>query len=229
MTMVLVVDDEKQIRSNLREFLEKQGYIVKEAATGQEALDKFAFLQPDIILLDIMLPKMSGFDVLKQLRKISHVPIIMLTAKNEEVDKLIGLEIGADDYITKPFSLREVEARIKAILRRNNLKNAPPEKETIHFANLVIHVEKRQVFINEKPIDLTPSEFAILLTLARNPERPFSRLQLLNAALGENYAGYERSIDTHVSNLRKKIEEISPETDFIQTVYGIGYKFGVEK
>lgn len=229
MTMVLVVDDEKQIRSNLREFLEKQGYIVKEAATGQEALDKFAFLQPDIILLDIMLPKMSGFDVLKQLRKISHVPIIMLTAKNEEVDKLIGLEIGADDYITKPFSLREVEARIKAILRRNNLKNAPPEEETIHFANLVIHVEKRQVFINEKPIDLTPSEFAILLTLARNPERPFSRLQLLNAALGENYAGYERSIDTHVSNLRKKIEEISPEADFIQTVYGIGYKFGVEK
>ena len=226
--LILVVDDEGKIRETIAQFLKEQGYLVEMAANGREALEMLKSKKPDLILLDLMLPGIGGLEVCKQIRKESQVPIIMLTAKGEEIDKLIGLELGADDYITKPFSLREVEARMKAVLRRTNSSLTEIEKEEILiFKYLEIHPEIREVLVNGKLIELTPSEYAILLTLARSPGRPFSRLQLLNSTWGESYAGYERAIDTHVSNLRKKIETDPHEPIFIQTVYGIGYKFGV--
>ncbi|MFZ5945328.1 MAG: response regulator transcription factor [Bacillota bacterium] len=227
-TLILVVDDEEQIREAISDFLTGEGYLVEKAKDGAEALAKFKERIPDLILLDLMLPQINGFDVCKEIRKTSQVPIIMLTAKGQEVDKLIGLEVGADDYITKPFSLREVEARMKAVLRRT--KNVPAElnnKAVLRFKYLEINTDTRQVFVKGNAIELTPSEYAILITLSRSPGRPFSRLQLLNSTWGESYAGYERAIDTHISNLRKKIEEDPHEPIFIQTVYGIGYKFGV--
>jgi len=227
--LILVVDDEEQIRETVAQFLEKEGYRIRKAANGQEALEKFNNKIPDLILLDLMLPRITGFDVCKEIRKTSQVPIIMLTAKGEEIDKLIGLELGADDYITKPFSLREVEARIKAVLRRTQGVSQEQKEEKLNFNGLEINTNKREVLVKGQLIELTPSEYAILITLAKSPGRPFSRLQLLNATLGESYAGYERAIDTHVSNLRKKIEDNPQEPVYIQTVYGIGYKFGVKK
>jgi len=226
--LILVVDDESKIRETIAQFLKEQGYQVEIALNGKEALEMFRKKKPDLILLDLMLPQVSGIEVCKEIRKGSQVPIIMLTAKGDEIDKLIGLELGADDYITKPFSLREVEARMKAVLRRANSSPAELKKEEmLIFKYLEIHPEIREVLVKGKLIELTPSEYAILLTLARSPGRPFSRLQLLNSTWGESYAGYERAIDTHISNLRKKIEEDPHEPTFIQTVYGIGYKFGV--
>jgi len=227
--LILVLDDEEQIRETVAQFLEKEGYRIRKAANGQEALEKFNNKIPDLILLDLMLPRITGFDVCKEIRKTSQVPIIMLTAKGEEIDKLIGLELGADDYITKPFSLREVEARIKAVLRRTQGVSQEQKEEKLNFNGLEINTNKREVLVKGQLIELTPSEYAILITLAISPGRPFSRLQLLNATLGESYAGYERAIDTHVSNLRKKIEDNPQEPVYIQTVYGIGYKFGVKK
>ncbi|MDK2822232.1 MAG: hypothetical protein PWQ67_54 [Clostridia bacterium] len=229
-TLVLVVEDEVKIRETLAQFLEKQGYLVEKAANGKEAIEKNSTKKPDLILLDLMLPEINGLEVCKEIRKNSYVPIIMVTAKGEEIDKLIGLELGADDYITKPFSLREVEARIKAVLRRTKVNQGQNEtEEVLRFKYLEIKTQTREVIVKGNLIDLTPSEYAILLTLARSPGRPFSRLQLLNATWGESYAGYERAIDTHISNLRKKIEEDPHEPVFIQTVYGIGYKFGVNQ
>ncbi|MGI6226715.1 MAG: response regulator transcription factor [Peptococcales bacterium] len=226
-TKVLVVDDEKKIRETLADFLLNQGYQVEIAEDGKTTLELFKMKHFDLILLDLMLPKINGIEVCKEIRKESEIPIIMVTAKDEEIDKLIGLELGADDYITKPFSLREVEARMKAVLRRTK-GTAIKEKEIIlKFRDLEIRPDTREVLIKEQLIELTPSEYAILLTLAQSPGRPFSRLQLLNSTWGESYAGYERAIDTHVSNLRKKIEEKPQEPSYIQTVYGIGYKFGV--
>jgi len=227
-TLVLVVDDEEQIRETVAGFLKGQGYQTEVAEDGKSALALFKSKRPDLILLDLMLPQVSGIDVCKEIRKESQVPIIMLTAKGDEIDKLIGLELGADDYITKPFSLREVEARMKAVLRRTKgNRNGREKEEVLKFRYLEIRPENREVLVNGELIELTPSEYTILLTLAKSPGRPFSRLQLLNSTWGESYAGYERAIDTHVSNLRKKIEENPHEPLFIQTVYGIGYKFGV--
>lgn len=227
-TLILVVDDEQKIRETVASFLEDQGYQTVLAEDGKSALEIYKSKNPDLILLDLMLPQLSGIEVCKEIRKFSQVPIIMLTAKSDEVDKLIGLELGADDYITKPFSLREIEARIKAILRRVKGNSAKDTKEKVlQFKYLEIRPDTREVLVKGEIIELTPSEYAILLTLAKSPGRPFSRLQLLNATWGESYAGYERAIDTHISNLRKKIEETPHAPIFIQTVYGIGYKFGV--
>ncbi|MBR6755512.1 MAG: response regulator transcription factor, partial [Peptococcaceae bacterium] len=160
------------------------------------------------------------------IRQTSDVPIIMATARDEEIDKLLGLELGADDYITKPFSLRELKARIKAVLRRTKSGPSKPEEEKLVFGPLEIDLDRRSVTLEGKLLELTPSEYAILITLAQNVGRPYSRLQLLNATLGESYAGYERAIDTHVSNLRKKVEPNPQKPIFILTVYGLGYKFG---
>lgn len=174
-----------------------------------------------------MLPKVDGLEVCKHIRRNSDVPIIMVTARDEEIDKLLGLELGADDYITKPFSLRELKARIKAVLRRTksgSVKGAADE--VLSFGTLEVDLGRREVKQQGKIIDLTPSEYAILITLCQNIGRPYSRLQLLNATLGESYAGYERAIDTHVSNLRKKIEPNPQKPVYILTVYGLGYKFG---
>lgn len=224
--LILIVEDEANIRANIADYLEAEGYATAEAQDGEEAMAIFDEVNPDLVILDLMLPKADGLEVCKYIRRKSTVPIIMATARNEEIDKLLGLELGADDYITKPFSLRELKARIKAVLRRTKANPAAAGEEKIAFGPLEINHDRREVRMNDKVMDLTPSEYAILTTLCQNVGRPYSRLQLLNATLGESYAGYERAIDTHVSNLRKKIEPNPQKPIFILTVYGLGYKFG---
>lgn len=226
---ILVVEDENNIRANIVAFLESEGFDIIQAQDGEDALKQFAEKCPDLVILDLMLPKVDGLEVCKQIRRDSDVPIIMVTARDEEIDKLLGLELGADDYITKPFSLRELKARIKAVLRRtksNTTKDDDGEEEILTLGYLEINLDRREVKKAGTVIDLTPSEYAILTTLCQNVGRPYSRLQLLNATLGESYAGYERAIDTHVSNLRKKIEPNPQRPVYILTVYGLGYKFG---
>ena len=223
----MVVEDEDNIRANVAEFLQTEGYDTVLAKDGEEALRFFEQQQPDLVILDLMLPKVDGLEVCKKLRQHSAVPIIMVTARNEEIDKLLGLELGADDYITKPFSLRELKARIKAVLRRTKVNPSQANtEEKLIFGKLEVNLDRREVRVGGKVVDLTPSEYAILTTLCQNIGRPYSRLQLLNATLGESYAGYERAIDTHVSKLRKKIEENPQKPFYILTVYGLGYKFG---
>ena len=222
---IMLVEDETSIREIMAEFLAEEGFEILQAADGLEALEVFRENQPDLIILDLMLPKLDGLEVCKAIRQKSNVPIIMVTARDEEIDKLLGLELGADDYITKPFSLREMKARIKAVLRRTGFQGST-EEHKISFGALEINTDRREVRMNNKIIELTPSEYAILTTLSQNVGRPYSRLQLLNATLGESYAGYERAIDTHVSNLRKKIEPNPQKPIYILTVYGLGYKFG---
>ena len=222
---IMLVEDETSIRETMAEYLAEEGFEILQAADGLEALEVFRENQPDLIILDLMLPKLDGLEVCKAIRQKSNVPIIMVTARDEEIDKLLGLELGADDYITKPFSLREMKARIKAVLRRTGFQGST-EEHKISFGALEINTDRREVRMNNKIIELTPSEYAILTTLSQNVGRPYSRLQLLNATLGESYAGYERAIDTHVSNLRKKIEPNPQKPIYILTVYGLGYKFG---
>ncbi|MFM9414287.1 response regulator transcription factor [Peptococcus simiae] len=222
---LLVVEDEENIRQNITDYFIDQGYKVVEARDGEEALTLFDAEKPDLVILDLMLPKLDGIDVCKTIRKEHTTPIIMVTARSEEIDKLLGLELGADDYITKPFSLRELNARVKAVFRRSR-PVADHLEDVRVFGPLKINLDRREVRYNDETVDLTPSEYAILITLSENVGRPYSRLQLLTATLGESYAGYERAIDTHVSNLRKKIEPNPQKPIFIQTVYGLGYKFG---
>ncbi|MBQ2994668.1 MAG: response regulator transcription factor [Peptococcaceae bacterium] len=224
---ILVVEDESNIRANIVAFLEAEGFDTIQAKDGEEALYLFGERTPTLVILDLMLPKVDGLEVCKQIRRSSDVPIIMVTARDEEIDKLLGLELGADDYITKPFSLRELKARIKAVLRRTKAGGVKEEEEEIlTLGCLEVNLDRREVKKDGITIDLTPSEYAILTTLCQNIGRPYSRLQLLNATLGESYAGYERAIDTHVSNLRKKIEPNPQKPVYILTVYGLGYKFG---
>jgi len=222
---ILLVEDENNIRTTTAEFLREENYHIIEAADGEEALELFEESKPMLVILDLMLPKLDGLEVCKAIRQKSNVPIIMLTARDEEIDKLLGLELGADDYITKPFSLRELKARIKAVLRRTNRQEEAAEEKLV-FGKLSVNLSRREVRLGEDLVDLTPSEYAILTTLCQNIGRPYSRLQLLNATLGESYAGYERAIDTHVSNLRKKIEPNPQKPIYVLTVYGLGYKFG---
>lgn len=224
--LIMIVEDEDNIRANIAEFLEAEGYETVQAKDGEEAVQKFDEAKPDMVILDLMLPKMDGIEVCKRIRQKSMAPIIMATARDEEIDKLLGLELGADDYLTKPFSLRELKARIKAVLRRTKTTQTAESEKKMVFGKLEINIERREVRLDGKVIDLTPSEYAILTTLCQNVGRPYSRLQLLNATLGESYAGYERAIDTHVSNLRKKIEDNPQKPLYILTVYGLGYKFG---
>lgn len=222
---ILVVEDEDKIREMVRNFLVSEGYAVIEAADGNIATELFSEEQPDLVVLDWMLPGMSGLEICKWVRQVSSTPVIMLTAKTEEVDKLLGLELGADDYITKPFSLRELAARIKVVLRRSGSKDTVQE-EKIHVREIEIDLDRREVRVRGKMVDLTPTEFKILSVLAANPGRVYSRLQLLDTAFGYTYEGYERSIDTHISNLRKKIETDPANPEYVITVYGTGYRFG---
>lgn len=224
---ILVVDDEIKIREMVKNYLEKEGFDVVQAADGLEALEVLEIEKPDLMVLDWLLPGKSGLEICRQVRDESNIPIIMLTAKTEEVDKLLGLELGADDYITKPFSLRELTARIRAVLRRTEPgDNKKMELIHIKFDELEINLERHEVYLQGKSVSLTPTEFKILSILSSNPGRVYSRLQLLDAALGFSYEGYERSIDTHISNLRKKIEPDSANPRYILTVYGTGYRFG---
>lgn len=222
---ILVVDDEHKMVEMISLYLAKAGYDTVTALTGLEALQAFHDHKPDLVVLDWMMPDRSGIDILKEIRQTSMVPVIMLTAKADEVDKLLGLELGADDYITKPFSLRELEARIKIPLRR--LYGMETIATGIATTGAIkIDAKSRSVRVNGIAItNLTPTEFRILDFLVRHPEQVFSRLQLMDGALGEAYEGYERSLDTHMSNLRKKIELDPTNPQFIQTIYGAGYKF----
>lgn len=219
---ILVVDDEPQIVKVLKAYLEKEGYVVVTASDGKVALDTFDREKPGFIILDLNLPSMDGLDICKEIRSTSDVPILMLTARVEESDKLIGLEFGADDYVLKPFSPREVVARVRTILRRAN----PSIKtgEVVQIGGLTINVDLHKVTLHDKSIDLTPTEFEILLTLARNPKRVFSRLQIMEQAQGDAFEGYERTIDAHIKNLRNKLEPNPKKPVFIQTVFGLGYK-----
>ncbi len=221
---LLLVDDEVKILDMVDNYLKREGFETTRATNGNEALELFRNQSFDLVVLDLMLPELDGLEVCKEIRRFSEVPIIMLTAKNDEIDKLLGLELGADDYISKPFSLRELNARIKAVLRRS--KNHSLAVTTIMVNNLRLEPSRFELYVNDTLLNLTPTEFKLIYTLLEYPGQVFSRLQLLERAYGDIYEGYERSIDTHISNLRRKLENAGSQIS-IKSVYGIGYK--VEK
>jgi len=219
---VLIVDDDIKLADLLKTYFEKDNYVVLVAHDGSRALELIREAKPDIVVLDIMLPVIDGWEVCRKARQESDVPIIMLTARDEETDRLVGLEIGADDYVTKPFSPREVVARAKAILRRTS--KGVVKSELLKMGSVVINSERHEVKKNGDLLELTPTEFKILELLASNSGRVFSRLQIVEQVQGYAFDGYERTIDAHVKNLRRKVEENPKEARYIQTVYGVGYK-----
>jgi len=224
---ILIVDDEPQIIRVLKGYLENAGYRVLCAGNGKDALSITLVEKPDFVILDLNLPGMDGLEVCKAIREKSNVPILMLTARSEEADKIIGLELGADDYIVKPFSPREIVTRVRTIFRRVSGDAARPE--TIRVGNLFIDIDKHIARLADQIIDLTPTEFDLLVTMARQPKRVFTRAQLLESAIGESFEGYDRTIDTHIKNLRNKLEPNPRKPQYIQTVFGIGYKFEVSE
>jgi DNA-binding response OmpR family regulator len=220
---ILVVDDEERIVNILRAYLEKDGYKVITARDGQEALSVFQKEKPNLVVLDLMLPKLSGWDVCRELRRTSDVPVLMLTARDDDTDKIVGLELGADDYLTKPFNPKELVARVRAVLRR--ARPAAPATNVLERGDLVIDVDRHEVRRGGESLALTPTEFSLLEALASNPGRVLSRLQLLERVQGEAYEGYERAIDSHIKNLRQKVEPDPRKPRYVLTVFGIGYKF----
>lgn len=225
MKTILVVDDEAKIVQLVRDYLEKAGFGVWTASDGIQALDLARKEKPDLVILDLGLPGMDGLDVTRELRRSSNVPIIMLTARGEESDKLVGLELGADDYLTKPFSPKELVARVRVVFRRiESLTNN--ESDVIHAADLTMDLPRMRVIGAGRELEeLTPSEFQLLVTLAQQPGRVFTRSQLLDALHGVAFESYERAIDAHIKNIRRKIELDSSQPRYILTVYGVGYKF----
>jgi two-component system alkaline phosphatase synthesis response regulator PhoP len=219
---ILVVDDEPKIVGLCRDYLSAAGFEVITAEDGLKGLALARRENPDLVVLDLMLPGMDGLDVCRELRKESNVPIIMLTARVEESDKLVGLELGADDYLTKPFSPRELVARVRTVLRRAG--GATPS-EVIRTEKVILDRTRYRAELPDREVTLTPTEFEILATLVSQPGRIFSRAQLLNAARGVAFESYERAIDSHIRNLRKKIEPSEGEPTYIITVHGVGYKF----
>lgn len=224
---ILVVDDEPQILKVLIAYLEKAGYQVFSASDGVAAISTFHKEHPDFLILDLNLPGMDGLEVCKAIRRDSNIPILMLTARVEEADKLIGLELGADDYVIKPFSPREVVARVKTIMRRAASETAKPE--LIKVGDLAIDLEQHTVQRAGISVDLTPTEFDILVVLAKQPKRVFTRLQIMEQAQGDAFEGYERTIDAHIKNIRLKLEPNPKKPVYIQTVFGIGYKLEVQE
>ena len=222
MALILIVEDESELVKILRSYLEKAGYDVLTAARGDHALSLWENHSPDLVLLDLNLPGMDGLDVAREIRKRRGTPIIMVTARVEETDRLVGLELGADDYISKPYSPREVVARVKAVLRRAG--GGQDERELIRAHDLVIDVAAHNVTRAGEAVELTPTEFAILSDLAAQPGRAFTRLQLLESAQGVAFEGYERTVDAHVKNLRAKLEPDSKNPRYIETVFGVGYR-----
>ena len=223
---VLVVDDEKLIVKGIRFSLEQDGMEVDCAYDGEEALNMVKDKEYDIILLDLMLPKLNGLEVCQQICEFSNVPIVMLTAKGEDMDKILGLEYGADDYITKPFNILEVKARIKAIMRRTVKQTAVEEKaKVVEAGNLKLDCESRRVFINGKEINLTAKEFDVLELLVFNPNKVYSRENLLNIVWGYEYPGDVRTVDVHIRRLREKIESNPSDPKYVHTKWGVGYYF----
>ncbi|OCZ49695.1 response regulator transcription factor [Dehalobacter sp. TeCB1] len=224
---ILIVDDQPAIVSVIENYLKSEDYRTVIAFDGIAARKLIATESPDLIILDWMLPEMNGLELCKEIRHESSIPIIMLTAKAEETDRVLGLEYGADDYIVKPFGLRELVARIKTVLRR--VSPGQDASLIITHRDLKIDMKAHRIWKRNVEVILTPTEFKILCLLASHPGVPYSRLQLLNQAMGEEYLYYERSVDTHIFNLRKKIEDTISEPSYIQTVFGIGYRMGDEK
>ncbi len=224
---ILVVDDETQIVRVLTAYLEKSGYQVVAAADGKQALDAFHKDRPDFVILDLNLPGMDGLDVCREIRRESDVPVLMLTARVEEMDRLIGLELGADDYVVKPFSPREVVARVRTIFRRAG--GSSGSGNIIRIGDVSIDLQEHTVKRSDQLVELTPTEFEILVVLARHPRRVFTRLQIMEQAQGSAYEGYERTIDAHIKNLRNKLEPNPRHPTYIQTVFGVGYKLDVDE
>ena len=227
MKTILVVDDEARIAQLARDYLEHAGFEVFIASDGPAALTAVRQRRPDLVVLDLGLPGLDGLDVTRELRRGSTIPIVMLTARDDELDKLLGLELGADDYLTKPFSPRELVARVRAVLRR---AERPVEvAETIRAGDVVLDVPRMRTEVAGTPVDLTPTEFQLLATLAASPGRIFTRSQLLDALRGVAFETYERAIDSHIKNLRRKLEPDPREPRYVLTVYGVGYRFADDR
>ncbi len=221
---ILVADDDKNICELLRMYLEKEGYTVVLAANGEEALQKFDGENPDILLLDVMMPRLDGWQVCRELRKKSDCPIIMITAKGETFDKVLGLELGADDYVVKPFEPKEIIARIKAVLRRTGKTSAEADKKEVNYDKLTVNMTKYELKVDGKVIDTPPKELELLFHLASNPNRVYTRDQLLDEVWGFEYYGDSRTVDVHIKRLREKLEGVSEKWS-LKTVWGVGYKF----
>ena len=221
---ILIVDDEPELRSMLRQYLSREGFAVAEAATGSAALDAVSGSEPDLVLLDVGLPDIDGFEVLRTLRMTSNIPVIMLTARDDEIDRVVGLSVGADDYVVKPFSPRELVARIQSVLRRS-AGGSRGADELLHFTGLTIDLRSREVKLEGEPVDLSALEFDLLVALGRHPNRVFTREQLLERVWGWDYFGVDRVIDVHIGNIRKVLGDDAADPRYIATVRGVGYKF----
>ena len=225
-TKILIVDDDPNICEMLRLHLEKDGYQVKMANDGAEGVNFFKIYEPDLVLLDIMMPKNDGWQVCREIREISPKPVIMITAKGEVFDKVLGLELGADDFIVKPFDMKELSARIKAVLRRYHAHTSQQDEEVIRFDNIEISLQKYELKLRGKAIDIPPKELELLYFLASNCNRVFTRDQLLDKVWGFDYLGDSRTVDVHVKRLREKLEGVSDKW-LLKTVWGVGYKFDI--
>lgn len=225
---IMVVDDDRNICELLRLYLEKEGYALVIANDGEEALAKFSAEAPDLMLLDIMMPKLDGWQVCREIRKKSNVPIIMITAKGETFDKVLGLELGSDDYVVKPFDPKEIVARIKAIMRRAGKTATESDTKEVSFDKLVVNMTKYELKVDGKVVDTPPKELELLYHLASNPNRVYTRDQLLDEVWGFEYYGDSRTVDVHVKRLREKLEGVSEQWT-LKTVWGVGYKFEVKE
>jgi two-component system alkaline phosphatase synthesis response regulator PhoP len=224
---ILVVDDDREIARLVRAYLEKAGYEVLTAYEGKTAMQILRHDRPALVVLDLMLPDQDGWDITRQVRgdpSLAHTPIIMLTARVDDTDKIIGLELGADDYITKPFNPREVVARARSVLRRSQGELSPARRRVLQQAGLLMDLDRREVMVNGQPAPLTSTEFNLLRTFMENPGYAFTRSELIEQSLGYDYEGSERTLDSHIRNLRRKIEPASGQESYIQTVYGVGYR-----
>ena len=223
-TKLLIVDDDPNICDMLRLYFENEGYRVKTAFDGMEGISYFKSFEPDLVLLDIMMPKKDGWQVCREIREISGKPVIMITAKGEIFDKVLGLELGADDFIVKPFDMKELSARIKAVLRRYNAHSRGNDSEVVKFDNMEVSLQKYELKLRGKAIDIPPKELELLYFLASNANRVFTRDQLLDKVWGFDYLGDSRTVDVHVKRLREKLENVSDKW-VLKTVWGVGYKF----
>lgn len=222
MYRILIIEDEKNLNKILQDYLRHNGFEIVSAFTGKEALFLWQREALDLILLDLNLPDMDGLDLLREIRKTDQVPVIMVTARADEVDRLVGLELGADDYVSKPFSPREVVARVKVVLRRANPPIIQPTQ--LRLGCLLMDLRSHTATITGRMLELTPAEFQLLAALIAEPERAFTRLELLEATQGRSFEGYERTIDIHIKNIRHKLKQLDSDTPYIQTVFGVGYK-----
>jgi DNA-binding response OmpR family regulator len=224
---ILVVDDDKEIVRLVQAYLEQAGFQVLTAHDGETALHSLRRDRPDLVVLDLMLPDRDGWDITRLVRRdtvLAKTPIIMLTARVEDADKIVGLELGADDYVTKPFNPREVVARVRSVLRRSQPGEALSQQRVLQLAGLLVDLDRHEVLLDGQPVELTPTEFDLLRTLMDNPGYAFTRMELIEQGLGYEYEGLERTLDSHIKNLRRKIEPDPKKPTYIQTVYGVGYR-----